>query len=137
MGEARGTGLRVRLLVSVLSAVVLTAIVAWLWLGIGGNAAGWATSILVGIFVGIVPTWTGIDDAFLNLSKRAQTMLLVLATAFAVAGGIMYVLHPGTASWYLWGLPGFPVVVLLIWLQGDSDSGAGAGGLSDGPWTAP
>ena len=60
----------------------------------------------------------------------------MLALAFAIGGGIVYLLLPGTASWYLAALPTIPAVLILLSFPRDENQ-AGGSGSGDGPWTAP
>ncbi len=124
----------------VLASVVVgsVAVVVLLWLTVGGNAAGWATFILLPSGFGLVVGATDLDLAFKRLPKAVQTAVMAVGVALALAGGIAYLFVPGTTSWWLLGLPALPIIFMESWLLEDSDGGTpSGGGISDGPWTAP
>ena len=124
----------------VLASVVVgsVATVVLLWLTVGGNAAGWATFILLPLAFGIVVGATDLDLRFLHLRKPTRTAVMAIALALAFAGGIVYLFVPGTTSWWLLGLAALPILFMeeLLREDADGDSPPG-GGISDGPWTAP
>jgi peptidoglycan/LPS O-acetylase OafA/YrhL len=124
----------------VLVSVVLGSVsaVVVLWLTVGGNAAGWATFILLPLASGIVVGATDLDLHFLRLRKPVQTVVVAATVALALAGGIVYLFLPGTTSWWLLGLPAIPILLMAHWLGEDSarDPSSG-GGVSDAPWMAP
>jgi hypothetical protein len=120
--------------------VVALAIAVGSWFWIDANAAGWITTGALTVVIGFVTFETDFPEAFSRWPKQRQWIAIAFAFALTVAGGAIYVVFPGGVSWWLCGLPGIPLVLLVLWLAEDSESqpGSGTGGFGgDGPWTAP
>jgi hypothetical protein len=119
------------------SAVVVTIVLVRLWSSTDQNVAGWITGFVV--FGAAWAVWEalGLSAAFRRASRRTQWVVIVLAFAVAIGGGIVYLLLPGTASWYLAGLPTIPALLILLSFPPDENQPERSGGVSDGPWTAP
>jgi hypothetical protein len=120
-------------------AIVLTllaAIGAATWWLVGGNTAGWVITILG--FVAVIFIDAGLDakERYLRGSARLRRGVLAAAVVVAVVGSAIYILWPGTLSWYLIGVFGIPVIWVLHWGRSDDDPALPAD-FSDGPWTAP
>jgi len=118
------------------SVVVVTIVLIRLWSSTDQNVAGWITGFVVLGAVWAVSEALGLSAAFRRASRRTQWIVIVLALAFAIGGGIVYLLLPGTASWYLAALPTIPAVLILLSFPPDENQ-AGGSGSGDGPWTAP
>ena len=119
------------------SVVVITIVLVRLWSSTDQNVAGWITGFIVLGAVWAVWEALGLSAAFRRASRRTQWIVIVLALAFAVGGGIVYLLLPGTASWYLAALPTIPALLIVMSFPPDENQPGGSGGAGDGPWTAP
>ncbi len=117
-------------------AVVASALICLWWL-VGGNVAGWVTTVVAFLTGMFVAELLGAEQAFSRLTKRGQRIVIAVAVVVAAGGSVGYVLLPGTASWYLSALPAFPLLLILTWLRGDDEPELGPIDFSDGPWTAP
>ena len=125
------------LLVAAIGSAVVIAGIVVLWWRVGGNVAGWVTSVAVVGLAFLLTEVLGVGDAFAAASKRTQLAISAGALVLAAAGSIGYVIWPGTTSWYLAGLPAIPIILVLNWSSGDDSPSGQGSGFSDGPWTAP
>jgi peptidoglycan/LPS O-acetylase OafA/YrhL len=119
------------------AAVVLVLMLVRLWQSANGNVAGWITTFVVFGAIWLGAEVLGLDRAFVRASSRTRWLVVTAGLALALGGGIVYVLWPGTASWYLAYLPSIPVTLLVIWSAQDENAEPGPPSYTDGPWGAP
>jgi peptidoglycan/LPS O-acetylase OafA/YrhL len=118
------------------SAVIVTIVVVRLWSSTDQNVAGWITGFVITGAAWAAWESLGLSAAIRRASRRTQWIVIALALAFAIGGGVVYVLWPGTASWYLAALPAIPAILVSLSLA-DESRPADSGDIGDGPWTAP
>ena len=116
-------------------AAIVTVVLVRLWSETDGNVAGWVTTFVVFGAAWVLWEALGLEDGFRRSSRRTQWFVIALMLVLAIAGSLIYVLLPGTASWYLASLPAIPA--LLVVLSFRSEESTPSGGFSDGPWSAP
>jgi peptidoglycan/LPS O-acetylase OafA/YrhL len=121
---------------AVIVVVAAFGIVSLWWL-VGGNAAGWLTSLAAFAAAFFLAELLVLERRFLGLSTRGQRLVIGLAVVIAAGGSVGYALLPGTMSWYVFPLLALPVLLIVDWLRGDDESQPGPMDFSDGPWTAP
>jgi hypothetical protein len=122
-----------------LTGCFVAAGLAYLWVRVGGNVAGWATVFVAfggGFLIGDV---IGVSDAFIHASARARQVLIGVGLVVAAAGSVGYALWPGTGTWYLSTVPAVPIVLMIGWLTklDGNDDATSASEFTDGPWSAP
>lgn len=117
-------------------AVVVTVVLVRLWSRGDQNIAGWVTTFVVFGAAWLFWEALGLGDAFRRASRRRQWIMIVLTLALAMGGSLVYVVLPGTASWYLAALPAIPALLVLLSFP-RSEQGGGPLDVGDGPWTAP
>jgi hypothetical protein len=123
-------------ILGVVTGSVVVVVLVRLWTSADPNLAAWITSFVVyGVCYAI---WELLDlsAAFRNASPRTQWLAIALALVLAIGGGLVYVLWPGSASWYLASLPAIPAFLILLSFP-ERDDSSRAGDVGDGPWTAP
>jgi hypothetical protein len=118
------------------SALVFTIVLVRLWSSADRNVAGWITGFVVTGAAWAAWEALGLSAAFRRASRRTQWIVIALTLAFAIGGRVVYVLWPGTTSWYLAALPAIPAILVSVSLA-DENRRAGSGDVGDGPWTAP
>ena len=126
-----------RALLALLTVAGAAALVVLFWIEIGGNAAGWLTTPVVGGAILAVDLLVEGERRYRSSSSRARHAILFLTFAIAIAGSAAYIIWPGTLGWYLIGVCAFPVCWVLYWAR-DPNQAAGSGDFADGgPFTAP
>jgi peptidoglycan/LPS O-acetylase OafA/YrhL len=108
-----------------------------LWSSADSNVAAWVTTFVVMGAGFIVVSALGLDKRFRRASSRTQCVVVSFSLLLAIAGGVVYLLWPGPASWYLATLPGLPAILVATFFVDDREDGAGSFDSGDGPWTAP
>lgn len=118
--------------------VVTGCVIGCIWWLVGGNTAGWITTLVAAVGLIVADGAADAEGAFSRSSPLTQRVVLLVALGVAVAGSVAYVIWPGTLGWYLLGVFALPVVFILYWGRSESgDDATNSPDFSDGPWTAP